>query len=33
MAIITPAAAALRAFSADKSRRSGLELISKKQPF
>ena len=31
--VSTPAALALRAFSADKSSRSGLELISKKQPF
>ena len=30
--IRTPAAAALRAFSAERSSRSGLELISKKQP-
>lgn len=33
MAILTPAIAARRALSAERSRRSGLELISKKQPF
>jgi hypothetical protein len=33
MEIRTPAAAALRAFSAEISRRFGLELISRKQPF
>ena len=32
-AILIPAACASRAFSADRSSRSGLALISKKQPF
>ena len=32
-AILIPAACAERAFSAERSRRSGLALISKKQPF